>query len=79
MVLFFVRRGNSTGKVVLASFAPLALAAALVLVVSNLTLVVGGTPALAAIFGVMPLIFFAVGMLLSRRSTEELASISSVS
>lgn len=78
VVIFFVRRGNSTGNVVLASFATLALAAALVLVVSNLTLVVGGTPALAAIFGVMPLIFFAVGMLLSRRSTEELASISSV-
>lgn len=78
VVLFFVRRGNSTGKVVLASFATLALAAALVLVVSNLTLVVGGTPTLAAIFGVMPLVFFGVGMLLSRRSTGELASITSV-
>ncbi|CRZ15943.1 APC family permease [Mycolicibacterium neworleansense] len=78
VVIFFVRRGNSTGKVVLASFATLALAAALVLVVSNLTLVVGGTPTLAAIFGVMPLVFFATGMLLSRRSSGELASISSV-
>ncbi|CDO27965.1 amino acid permease [Mycobacterium vulneris] len=77
VVIFFVRRGNSTGKVVLASFATLALAAALVLVVSNLTLVVGGTPTLAAIFGVMPLVFFAVGMLLSRRSSGELASLSS--
>jgi amino acid transporter len=78
VVLFFWRRGNSMGKVVLGSFATLALAAALVLIVSNLTLVVGGTTTLAAIFGVMPLVFFAVGMLLSRRSTEELASISSV-
>ena len=78
VVLFFVRRGNSTGKVVLASFATLALAAALVLIVSNLTLVVGGTTTLAVIFGLMPLVFFAVGMLLSRRSTAELASLSSV-
>ncbi|BBX94376.1 APC family permease [Mycolicibacterium boenickei] len=78
VVIFFVRRGNSTGKVVLASFATLALAGALVLVVSNLTLVVGGTPTLAVIFGLLPLVFFAVGMLLSRRSTEELASMSSV-
>lgn len=79
VVIFFVRRGNSTGKVVLASFATLALAGALVLVVSNLTLVVGGTPTLAVIFGVLPLVFFGVGMALSRRSTEELASLSSVS
>lgn len=78
VVIFFVRRGNSTGKVVLASFATLALAGALVLVVSNLTLVVGGTTTLAVIFGLLPLVFFGVGMLLSRRSTEELASISSV-
>ncbi len=77
VVLFFVRRGNSTGKVVLASFATLALAAALVLVVSNPTLR-SVAPPLAAIFVVMPLVFFGVGMLLSRRSTGELASISSV-
>jgi amino acid transporter len=76
VVIFFSRRGGSTGTVVLASFATLALAAALFLVVSNLTLVVGGTPTLAAVFGVMPLAFFGVGMLLSRRSTDELASTS---
>jgi hypothetical protein len=64
--------------VILGSFATLALAAALVLVVSNLTLVVGGSPTLAVVFGVMPLVFFGVGMLLSRRSTEELASTSRI-
>ncbi|OBC01909.1 amino acid permease [Mycobacterium sp. 852013-50091_SCH5140682] len=74
VVIFFRRRGGSTGTVVLASAATLALAAALVLVVSNLTLVVGGTATLAAIFGVMPLVFFGVGMLLSRRATSELSS-----
>ncbi|WP_243841467.1 APC family permease [Mycobacterium sp. DL592] len=79
VVIFFVRRGGSTGTVLLASAATLVLAASLVLVVSNLTLVVGGNPTLAAIFGVMPLVFFAVGMFLSRRSTGELSSISSVS
>lgn len=73
VVIFFRRRGGSTGTVVLASAATLVLAAALVLVVSNLTLVVGGTPTLAAIFGVMPLVFFVVGMLLSRRATAELS------
>ncbi|MGE2728443.1 APC family permease [Mycolicibacterium vaccae] len=78
VVIFFVRRGNSTGKVVLGSFATLALAGALVLVVSNLTLVVGGSSTLAVVFGLMPLVFFGVGMLLSRRS-DELGSISSVS
>ncbi len=70
VVLFFSRRGDSTRKVVLASAATLALAAALVLVVSNLTLVVGGSSTLA--------VFFGVGMLLSRRSSSELAAISSV-
>ncbi|BBY64539.1 APC family permease [Mycolicibacterium helvum] len=79
VVMFFVRRGGSTGTVVLAVAATLVLAAALVLVVSNLTLIVGGNPTLAAVFGVMPLAFFGVGMLLSRRSKGELASISSVS
>ncbi|GAS87399.1 APC family permease [Mycolicibacterium brisbanense] len=74
VVIFFRRRGGSTGTVVLASAATLVLAAALVLVVSNLTLVVGGTPTLAAIFGVMPLVFFGVGMLLSRRATAELSA-----
>lgn len=74
VVIFFSRRGNSTGTVVLASAATLALAAALVLVVSNLTLVVGGTPTTAAIFGLMPLIFFGVGMLLGRRSNADLTS-----
>ncbi len=75
VVIFFRRRGGSTGTVVLASAATLVLAAALVLVVSNLTLVVGGTPTLAAIFGVMPLVFFGVGMLLSRRATAELSAV----
>lgn len=74
VVIFFRRRGGSTGTVVLASAATLVLAAALVLVVSNLTLVVGGTATLAAIFGVMPLMFFGVGMLLSRRATAELSA-----
>ncbi|ART70000.1 amino acid permease [Mycobacterium dioxanotrophicus] len=74
VVIFFRRRGGSTGTVVLASAATLVLAAALVLVVSNLTLVVGGTATLAAIFGVMPLVFFGVGMLLSRRATAELSA-----
>ena len=30
---------------------------------------------LAAIFGVMPLVFFGVGMLLSRRATAELSAV----
>ncbi len=74
VVIFFSRRGNSTGTVVLASAATLGLAAALVLVVSNLTLVVGGTPTTAAIFGLMPLVFFGIGMLLGRRSNADLTS-----
>lgn len=74
VVIFFSRRGGSPRIVVLASVATLALAAALVLVVSNLTLVVGGSPTLAWIFGVMPLLLLGLGMLLSRRSTEDLPS-----
>ncbi|WKG00846.1 APC family permease [Mycolicibacterium sp. HK-90] len=75
VVIFFSRRGDSTRKVVLGSAATLALAGALVLVVSNLTLIVGGSSTLALIFGAMPLVFFGVGMLLSRRSTADLSSV----
>ena len=74
VVIFFSRRGNSTRKVLLGSAATLALAGALVLVVSNLTLIVGGNSTLAAIFGVMPLVFFGAGMLLSRRSDADMSS-----
>ncbi|MCV7226595.1 APC family permease [Mycolicibacterium komossense] len=74
VVIFFTRRGGSPRIVVLASIATLALAAALVLVVSNLTLVVGGSSTLAVIFGVMPLVLLGLGMLLSRRSTADLSS-----
>jgi amino acid transporter len=75
VVIFFTRRGNSTRNVVLGSFATLVLAGALVLVVSNLTLIVGGNSTLAAIFGAMPLVFFGAGMLLSRRSSADLSSV----
>ncbi|MFN6545375.1 hypothetical protein [Mycolicibacterium nivoides] len=74
-MIFFRRRGDSTRNVVLGSAATLALAGALVLVVSNLTLIVGGSSTLAAIFGVMPLVLFGGGMLLSRRSTADLAEV----
>ncbi|MDV3127030.1 APC family permease [Mycobacterium sp. 21AC1] len=76
VVIFFSRRGGSPRIVVLASIATLALAAALVLVVSNLTLVVGGSFTLAVTFGVLPLLLLGLGMLLSRRSSEDLTSVS---
>ena len=68
IVLFFSRRGGAGRTVVVAVLASLALAAGLVLVVSNLTLVVGGSTSLAVIFGVLPVVVFLTGMLLSRRA-----------
>lgn len=74
VVIFFTRRGGSTRIVVLASVATLALAAALMLVLTNLTLVVGGSVTLAWVFGVLPFVLLGLGMLLSRRSTEDLSA-----
>lgn len=71
VVLFFRRRGGATRQVVLGVAASLALAAALALVVRNLTLIVGGSTTLAIIFGLLPLVVFGLGMALSRRSPAE--------
>ncbi|MBU8808235.1 APC family permease [Mycolicibacterium goodii] len=74
VVIFFSRRGGATRTVVLASAATLALGAGLALIVSNLTLVVGGSATLAVILGVAPLVVFGIGMVLSRRAAGTLAS-----
>lgn len=68
VVIFFSRRGGAPRVVALASVASLALAAALVLVVSNLTLVVGGSNTVAVVFALMLLALFATGMFLGRRA-----------
>jgi amino acid transporter len=74
VIVFFRRRGGSTRIIVVAAVATVALAGALALVVANLTVVVGGTTTLAVIFGIMPVVFFGVGMLLSKRSTVDLTT-----
>ncbi|WP_299558021.1 APC family permease [uncultured Mycolicibacterium sp.] len=71
--IFFAKR-NQPRIVVLAIAATLALGAGLVLIVSNLTLVVGGSSTLAVILGIAPLVVFGIGMALSRRATGDLAA-----
>ena len=73
VVIFFRRRGGAIRIVVLASAATLALGAGLVLIVSNLPLVVGGSPTLAVILGIAPVVVFGIGMVLSRRATGTLS------
>jgi amino acid transporter len=77
VIVFFKRRGGPTNVIVLAVVATLALAAAVVLIAVNLTLVVGGSTALAIIFGVSPLVFLAIGAALSGRAPDDLSVSSS--
>jgi hypothetical protein len=71
--VFFKRRGGPTKIMVLAAVATLALLAAVVLIVMNLTLVVGGSTTLPVIFGVSPLVFLAIGAALSGRAPDDLS------
>lgn len=74
VAVFFQRRGDSPRTVALAAVATLALGAALVLIVSNWPLVVGGTTTVAIVLGVLPLVFFGIGVALNRRATASLAA-----
>lgn len=68
VAVFFARRGGATKTVVVAVLACLALTASLVLVLKNLPLIVGGTTTLAVLMGLVPLLFFTIGLMVSRRS-----------
>ena len=65
VALFFKRRGGPTNIIVLAVVATLALAASVVLIAVNLTLVVGGSTTLAIIFGIAPVVLLGIGAALS--------------
>jgi amino acid transporter len=71
--VFFKRRGGPTKIMVLSAVATLALLAAVVLIVMNLTLVVGGSTTLAIIFGISPLVFLGIGAALSGRAPDDLS------
>ncbi len=72
--LFFKRRGGPTGVIALAVVATIALAAAVALIIANLTLVVGGSTTLAIIFGIAPLVFLAIGAALSGRVPDDVSA-----
>jgi amino acid transporter len=74
--LFFKRRGGPTGVIALAVVATVALAAAVALIIANLTLVVGGSTTLAIIFGIAPVVLLAIGAALSGRTPNELSATS---
>lgn len=70
VVIFFSRRGDSTRTVVIGVLATLALTLALVLIFTNLTTVFAGKT-LATIFGVLPVVLLAIGVVLGRRSRTD--------
>jgi amino acid transporter len=73
VALFFQRRGGPTKIIVLAVVATLALAASVVLIAVNLTLVVGGSTTLAIIFGIAPAVLLGIGAALSGRAPDDLS------
>ncbi len=73
VALFFKRRGGPTNIIVLAVVATLALAASVVLIAVNLTLVVGGSTTLAIIFGIAPVVLLGIGAALSGRAPDDLS------
>lgn len=78
VTIFFARMGGRPGVLVVASLSVITLLAALFLIVRNLTMVVGGSTTLAVIFGLLPVVVFAVGMLLLKRGDARVAHEDSV-
>ncbi|MDE8649904.1 APC family permease [Rhodococcus qingshengii] len=63
IAVFFHKKGGSRRTVALAGASALTLALALVLILWNLPVIVGGTVLLAVLIGLVPLVFFMTGML----------------
>ena len=55
---------------VVAVLAVIALSGSLLLIVSNLPVIVGGTTTLAAMMGLVPVAFFAVGFIASYKAVD---------
>ncbi len=74
VAVFFARRGGATPTVVVAVLAVIALSGSLLLIISNLPVIVGGTTTLAVVMGLVPVAFFAIGVIASYKAVDRTAA-----
>ncbi|MCV7229065.1 APC family permease [Mycolicibacterium komossense] len=67
VTVFFARKKGMTTTTVVGGLAVIALSASMILIIVNLPVIVGGTVLLAVLMGLVPLVFFVVGFVMSTR------------